>query len=66
MSSESNDKSVIPIQTLENENQTLLPQTHDLNETNDNSLSPQTNNSLYEGKYKDNEKSSTRWESKTA
>ena len=59
MSSSNNDKVVIPIQTLENENQTLLPQTHDLNETNDNSLSRQTNNSLYDGKLKDAEKSST-------
>ena len=60
MSSSNNDKVFIPIQTLENENQTLLPQIHDPNETNDTSLSPQTNNSLYEGKFKDAEKSSTR------
>ena len=53
------DKTVVPIQSIENENQTLLPQTQTLNGTNDKSFSQQSNNSQYEGRFKDTEKLTT-------
>jgi len=53
------DKTVVPIQSIENENQTLLPQTQTLNGTNDKSFSQQSNNSQYEARFKDTERLTT-------
>ena len=59
MSSFDHDKAAVPIQTIENENQTLLPQTQTINGTDEKSFSQQSNNSQYEGKFKDTEKLTT-------
>ena len=55
----SSDQTVVPIQTIENENQTLLPQTQTINGTNEKSFSQQSNNSQYEERFKDTEKLAT-------
>ena len=64
MSSKKKDKEVIPIQSIENENQTLLPQANDgLTENNDdqhpNSSDMQANNSQYEDRINDTKNLST-------
>jgi len=55
----SSDQTVVPIQTIENENQTLLPQTQTIIGTNEKSFSQQSNNSQYEDRFKDTEKLAT-------
>ena len=63
MSSSKEENLAIPVESIENENQTLLPQTDILDGSTDgktgNSSASQTNNGIYDEKSKANETSNS-------